>query len=189
MIQMTEALAAQIDRAEQLREERGDSMQISRDQGELQCALGLAHQVKTVVEIGTSYGFSGMWWLAALSKFDGHLHTFDISEKKYTNSRQAFEAAGVGDRVTSYLGDAIDLLPQVTGEIDIVFIDADKDRSQTYFDMLWSQVRVGGAVLTDNVLSHRKEMGPYIDYLRNRDDAHSTTIPIRAGLEYTVKLK
>ncbi|MGC4032911.1 MAG: class I SAM-dependent methyltransferase [Tepidisphaeraceae bacterium] len=189
MIPMTPSLKAQIDELDRLRTVRDDAMQISRDQGELLAAFAVSLNAKLVVEVGTSYGFSGLWWSAALAVTGGHLHTIDVLEKKYNASKATFLAAGVADRITSHLGSGHDVLPTIPGTIDIAFIDADKPSSQAYFDTVWPKIRVGGAVLTDNVLSHREELAPYVQRLRSRDDAHSVTIPLRAGLEWTLKLR
>lgn len=191
MIAMSEALAAEIDKVDNLAkaERKADAWQISREQGELQAQIALAIGARRIVEVGTSYGFSGLWWLAALTATEGHLHTFDVSEKKYHASRATFEAAGVADRVTNYLGDARELLGKIEGPIDLGFIDADKPSTQDYFDTLWPLVRVGGCILTDNVNSHAEHMVPYVAGLRQRDDAHTVTIPIRTGLEWTMKLR
>jgi predicted O-methyltransferase YrrM len=189
MIPMTPALSAQIDEAERLAQPRGDSMQVSRDVGELLAAIAVAHRAKLIVEIGTSYGFSGLWWSAALALHNGHLHTIDVLDKKYAAAKAAFSAAGVADRVTSHLGNAREILPTITGPIDVAFIDADKSSTQTYFDLLWPKIRVGGAVVTDNITSHQQEMAPFVARLRLRDDAHTVTIPMRSGVEWTVKLR
>jgi predicted O-methyltransferase YrrM len=188
MIPMTAALSAQIDEVERLAKPRGDAMQVSREQGELPTAIALAHRAKLIVEIGTSYGFSGMWWSAALARSGGHLHTIDVSEKKHNTSKTTFAAARLADRVTNYLGDAWRILPCLPDGIDVVFIDADKPSTRAYFDLVWPKIRVGGAVVTDNVISHQGEMAGLVDYVRSRDDAHSVQIPIRAGVEWTVKV-
>jgi predicted O-methyltransferase YrrM len=189
MIPMTTALVEQIDEVERLAKPRGDSMQVSRQQGELLAAIALAHRAKLIVEIGTSYGFSGLWWSAALAGTGGHLHTIDVSEKKYRTAKTMFAAAGLADRVINYLGDARLILPNLPDGIDVVFIDADKSSTKTYFDLLWPKLRVGGAVVTDNVISHQEEMAGFVDYVRSRSDAHSVQIPLRAGVEWTVKVR
>jgi predicted O-methyltransferase YrrM len=189
MIPMTLALAAQIDEVERLAESRPDASQVSRSVGEFLAATALAHRARLIVEVGTSYGFSGLWWSAALAVSGGHLHTIDVSEKKFSSAKATFAAAGVAERVTNYLGKASEILPSIAGTIDIAFIDADKSTTQTYFDLLWPKIRVGGAILTDNVISHQKEMGDYVANLRARQDAHSVTVPMRAGVEWTVKLR
>jgi predicted O-methyltransferase YrrM len=185
---MPPALSRQIDETERLAPSRGDAMQISREQGQLLASIALALDAKRVIEVGTSYGFSGLWWLSALSLTNGHLVTIDVSEKKYRQASRTFQDAGVLDRVSLHLGRGIDVIPTIEGTFDIAFIDADKPATQEYFNLLWPRIRRGGAIVTDNVLSHQQEMGNYLNSIRSREDAHSVTIPIRAGLEWTLKI-
>lgn len=188
MVPLAPALAAQIDELERLASQRDDAYQITRAAGETLAAVAITTRAQVVVEVGTSYGFSGLWWAAALGVTGGHLHTIDVSEKKHAAAKEAFAAAGVVDRVTLYLGVASEILPGAAEPIDVAFIDADKPSTQTYFDLVWPKVRAGGAVLTDNVISHQQELTRYVSGLRARDDAHSVTLPIGGGLEWTVKL-
>lgn len=189
MIPLSPALAAQIDALDRLAQTRDDAWQVPRAEGELLAALAIAHQARLIVEVGTSYGFSGLWWSAALALTGGHLHTIDASEKKYTASKAAFAAAGVASRVTSHLGDARRVLTGMRDGIDLAFIDADKSGTQAYFDLLWPKVRVGGAVLTDNVLTHPNELAAFVGVVRARADAHSVQLPVGGGLEWTLKLQ
>ncbi|MDB5327614.1 MAG: putative O-methyltransferase [Phycisphaerales bacterium] len=189
MVPMTVALAAQIDELEKLAKTRTDAMQVPRAEAELLASLALVHNAKLIVEIGTSYGFSGLWWAAALAVTGGHLHTIDVSEKKYRSSKATFAAAGVADRITNHIGFANEILPTIPGVIDLVFIDADKPSAQAYFDLVWPKLRIGGSVLTDNVISHHNELAQYVRDLRAREDAHSVTVPLGGGLEWTTKLR
>jgi predicted O-methyltransferase YrrM len=189
MIPLSSALAAQIDELERLGKTRDDAWQISREQGELQAAIAVAAQAKLILEIGTSYGFSGLWWAAALGVTGGHLHTIDISEKKFASSKATFAAAGVAGLVTNHLGDAHTVLAGIPGAIDLVFIDADKPSCQAYFGLVWPRVRVGGGVLTDNVISHEKELAAFVRGVKARADAQSVTIGTRSGVEWTVKVR
>lgn len=189
MIPLSPALAAQIDELERLSKTRDDAWQVPRAEGELLAALAIAHWAKLIVEVGTSYGFSGLWWSAALAVTGGHLNTIDASEKKYTSSKATFAAAGVDARVTSYLGDARQVLTNMPEPIDLAFIDADKASTRAYFDLLWPKVRVGGGVLTDNVLTHQNELAAFVGHVRARADAHSVQLPVGGGLEWTVKVQ
>jgi predicted O-methyltransferase YrrM len=188
MIPLSPALAAQIDAIERLGQTRDDAWQVPRAEGELLAALAIAQRARLIVEVGTSYGFSGLWWAAALAVTGGHLHTIDASQKKYTASMAAFAAAGVAERVTSYLGDARQVLTGMPHGIDLAFIDADKPSTQAYFDLLWPKLRAGGGVLTDNVLTHPNELAAFVGRVRARADAHSVQLPVGGGLEWTLKL-
>ena len=74
MIPMTTALASKIDELERLGKTRDDALQVPREEGELLAGIALAHNAQIVIEIGTSYGFSGLWWGAALKETGGQLH-------------------------------------------------------------------------------------------------------------------
>jgi predicted O-methyltransferase YrrM len=180
---------AMIDELDALRNSRDDAWQIPRVEGEMLRQIALSVGAKTIVEIGTSYGFSGLFWASALRHTAGHLHTIDNNPKKYESARETFARAGVGELVTCYLGDAKQIVTSMPGPIDLAFIDADKPSCRAYFDLLWPKMRIGGSVLTDNATTHRAELADYVAYLRSRDDAISTEVAVGNGVEWTVKIR
>ena len=171
-----------------LRHSRDDHWQIPREEGDLLHHIALTMNARLIVEVGTSYGFSGLFWGAALARTGGRLHTIDKDPRKYESARQTFAQAGLADRVTSHLGDGRGVIPLISGEIDIAFIDADKSSTQAYFDLLWPKIRRGGCILTDNATTHRDELSAYVDQARSRQDASSVEVAIGNGVEWTVKL-
>jgi len=187
-MQFDPKIQAAIDELDRLRN-REDAWQIPREEGHLLCQIALIANAKTIVEIGTSYGFSGLFWSAALKYTGGKLHTIDVSEKKFDSSRATFAQAGLGDIVTNYLGNAGEIVSSVPGPIDIAFVDADKPSTQKYFDLLWPKVRLGGMIITDNATTHRAELADFVRHVRARPDAHSIEISIGNGIEWTVKVK
>jgi predicted O-methyltransferase YrrM len=182
-------ILAAIDALDAARKTRDDHWQIPRVEGELLFHIALALGAKTVVEIGTSYGFSGLFWGAALRHTGGRLHTIDIAQKKYDASRATFAQAGLADVVVNHLGDAHDVLAAIAGPIDLAFIDADKPACRDYFAALWPKIRPGGAILTDNATTHRSELAGYVKQLRAMDDASSVEVPVGNGIEWTTKLR
>ena len=185
----TPPILAAIDELDALRKTRDDHWQIPRPEGELLHHIALTANAKTIVEVGTSYGFSGLFWGAALQHTGGHLHTIDIAQKKYDSSKATFAKAGLATTITNHLGDAQHVLPTLPGPIDLAFIDADKPNCRAYFDHLWPKLRPGGAILTDNATTHRTELADYISYLRTLPNATSTEVAIGNGLEWTIKLR
>src|SRR5580704_10645787 len=97
-MQLNEKLAALIEEVDALRKTRDDTWQIPRIEGELLYQIALATRAKLIVEVGTSYGFSGLFWAAALQQTGGILHTIDISQKKFDASRRHFERGRRGSR-------------------------------------------------------------------------------------------
>ena len=181
-------ILALIDELDALRATRDDAWQIPRVEGDLLHHIALSTRAKTMVEVGTSYGFSGLFWSMALKQTGGHLHTIDKDPKKFESSKQTFARAGVADVVTNYLGDAREILRNMPGEIDIAFIDADKPSTHSYFDLLWPKMRVGGSVIVDNATTHRTDLWEFVHAVRGRADARSTEVAVGNGIEWIVKV-
>lgn len=177
-----------IDELDALRTGRDDHWQIPRGEGEVLHQIAVASGARLIVEVGTSYGFSSLFWGAAAKFNGGIVNTIDISQKKYDSSRETFRRAGLEKVIINHLGDAAQVLPTIRGPIDIAFIDGmDKRLSSKYFDLVWPNVRRGGSVLTDNTKSHPEELADYVAYVRSRPDASSVDLPVGNGLEWTIK--
>jgi caffeoyl-CoA O-methyltransferase len=106
---------------------------------------------KTVVEIGTSTGYSGLWLCLALQSTQGKLTTFELDEGRATQARRHFEQAGVQGLVEIVVGNAHENVKRLTEPIDVIFIDADKEGYSSYLKALRRLVRPGGIVAADNV--------------------------------------
>ena len=114
---------------------------------------------KTVIEIGTSTGYSGLWFCLALQRTGGHLTTFEIDHTRAMEARQHFNQAGVDKLVTVVEGDAHEQVAKLKTQIDLAFIDADKEGYVDYLHKILPLVRPGGVILAHNV-----EMVP--DYVK-----------------------
>ena len=105
-----------------------------------------------IVEIGTLGGYSGVCLARALPA-DGVLHTLELNPRFAAVAAESFRRAGVADRVRQHVGPALELLPTLSteGPFDLVFIDANKDGYPDYLDWAIANLRIGGAVIADNV--------------------------------------
>jgi caffeoyl-CoA O-methyltransferase len=112
-----------------------------------------SHMVKpqTILEIGTYTGYSAIC-LASGLQADGKLFTIDINEELEEHVRSHFEEAGLNDQIDYRIGDATRIIPQLPGNFDLVFIDADKENYSQYFDLVIDRVNLNGYILADNVL-------------------------------------
>jgi predicted O-methyltransferase YrrM len=182
-------ILAAIDELDRLRKTRDDHWQIPRVEGELLHHIAVASGANVIVEVGTSYGFSGLFWGAALKATGGKLHTIDVSQKKFDASKATFAAAGLAGTIVNHLGDAHEVLKTIGGPIDLAFIDADKPACRAYFDALWPKLRIGGAIITDNATTHRAELADFIKHLRGLPDASSVEVAVGNGIEWTIKVR
>jgi predicted O-methyltransferase YrrM len=106
---------------------------------------------KTVAEIGTSTGYSGLWFGLALHRTGGRLITFEMDAGRAQTARQHFDEAGIGKLVTIVQGDAHENVKQLKAPLDVVFIDADKEGYVNYLNKVLPLVRPGGLLLAHNV--------------------------------------
>ncbi len=110
-------------------------------------AAGARH----VVEIGTSTGYSGLWFCLALQKTQGKLTTFEIDARRAAMAREHFKQAGVDRLVQLIEGDAHQNVARIKEPIDVLFLDADKEGYLDYLEKLLPLVRPGGLILAHNV--------------------------------------
>ncbi len=106
---------------------------------------------KTILEIGTYTGYSGICMARGLAK-EGKLITLDINDELEKMVRGFFEESGLENQIDYRLGNALEIIPELPGPFDLVFIDADKYNYQKYFDLVIDKVSPGGIILADNVL-------------------------------------
>jgi len=137
-------------------------LSVPLEDGRLIRILTEAIGAKRAVEIGTSTGYSGLWFALALSKTGGTLTTFEYDPGRAGTARENFRKAGVDKLVTVIVGDAHETTRQLSGPVDIVFIDADKPGYKNYLDRVLPLVRPGGLILAHNI-SGRESNPEYVD--------------------------
>jgi caffeoyl-CoA O-methyltransferase len=130
-------------------------MQIGDDQAVLMETLVRAMGAKRAVEVGTFTGYSALAVARGLGA-DGRLLCCDVSEEWTAIAKEAWDDAGVADRIELKIAPAADTLRALPpGEqFDFAFIDADKTGYPTYYEEILPRLRVGGLILIDNVLQN-----------------------------------
>jgi predicted O-methyltransferase YrrM len=116
---------------------------------------------RSVVEVGTGTGVSGLWLLRGM-RADGVLTTVDIETEHQRLARQSFTEAGFPtQRARTISGAALDVLPRLTdGHYDLVFLDGDKREYGDYLTEALRLLRPGGVVAFDNALWHDRVADP-----------------------------
>jgi caffeoyl-CoA O-methyltransferase len=142
-------------RAETARMPRA-GMQIAPEQGQFMAMLVTLLGARRTLEVGVFTGYSSLAVALALPS-DGRVVALDISEEWTSVGRRYWQAAGVADKVDLRVGPAAESLRALvaegcTGEFDFAFIDADKERYDTYYELALQLVRPGGLIAIDNVL-------------------------------------
>lgn len=133
------------------RTQRSGSMSVPEEDGRILRILTESIGATNVIELGTSIGYSGIWFCLALESTGGKLTTFDIDEGRVAKARENFKRAGVADRVTIVMGDAHETVKKLKDPIDLLFIDADKEGYLDYLQKLLPLVRPGGLIVAHNM--------------------------------------
>ena len=142
-------------RAETSRMTQG-GMQIGPDQAAFLALLVRATGVQRALEIGTFTGYSALAVAKALPE-GGRLYCCDVSDEWTRIGRRYWKEAGIEDRIELTIAPALKtldwLLAQgLTGQLDLAFIDANKEDYDAYYERCLKLVRRGGLLLIDNVL-------------------------------------
>jgi predicted O-methyltransferase YrrM len=121
----------------------------------------LSHMIKpkTVLEIGTYTGYSAICFAEGLQE-GGIIHTIDHNEELEPMQSRYFEKSGYRNVIKQYVGEALDIIPTISGNFDLVYIDADKENYCNYFDAVIDRVPSGGYIIADNVLWSGKVIEP-----------------------------
>ena len=127
-------------------------------QGRLLSLISKLIQPKKILELGTYTGYATLCLSEGLVQ-DGDIHTIDKNEELIAIQNKYFKASGRRSNIHQHLGEARSIIPQLEGPFDLVFIDADKENTQAYFDLCMERVPSGGLILTDNVLWNGKVLG------------------------------
>lgn len=109
------------------------------------------HNSKNILEIGTATGYSTIWLARAVAPY-GMVTTIEINHLRHRRAREYFQRAGLENNIKAYLGDALNILPQLSGEFDFIFMDAAKGQYISFFEYAYNLLAPGGILVADNVL-------------------------------------
>ena len=156
---------------------------------------------KYILEIGTYTGYSAICLSEGLQE-GGKLHTIDINEELKSMSSNYFIKAGISNNVVQYVGNALEIIPNIKYEFDLIFIDADKENYSNYFEIVIEKMPIGGFIIADNVLWSGKVVGEVKDkdqetkaikefnsLVQTSERVENILMPIRDGLMICQKIK
>lgn len=147
-------------------------------QGRVLSMLSKIINPTNILEIGTYTGYSALCLAEGLKK-EGELHTIDINEELNDLQRKYFEKSGFGTQIIQHTGDALQIIPTLDINFDLIFIDAEKREYPLYFHAVMKKTKPGSIILSDNVLWS----GKVVETVDEKDKA------TMALLEYNRTLK
>lgn len=155
-------------------------LNVPEEDGKILYEIVLKNKYRRALEIGTSTGHSAIWIAWALSKTQGKLITIEIDKGRYRQALTNFKEAGLGEYVDARLADAHELVNELPGPFDFIFIDADKDWYTSYAKALIPKVEPGGCITAHNVEGGRFGMRgtrEYYEYMKNLPEFETSIHP------------
>lgn len=147
-------------------------------QGRLLELISRIARPSKILEIGTFTGYSAIC-LARGLQAGGELHTIELREADALTAQANFNKAGMSGKIILHTGNALDIIPSLPHEWDMVFIDADKVGYSTYYELVLPKVRKGGLIIADNVFFHGQVLDEEIKS-KNARSIHSFNEMVRA---------
>jgi caffeoyl-CoA O-methyltransferase len=159
--------------------------------------LAVISGAKKIFEMGSAIGYSTIWWARAVGDGGRVIYT-DGDPKRAEKARRYFERAGVSQRITVRVGDALEFLSEQKEPYDIIFNDIDKIDYPRVFRLAIPRLKSGGLFITDNVLWSGRVSRPNPDattkailefnrLIYESQDLFTTILPIRDGVSVCVK--
>jgi len=161
----------------------------------------LCHMIRPrrILELGTFTGYSALCFAEGTGE-DAEIHTIEHNDELEDMARSWFDRSLYGHKINLHVGDALELIPQLAGTFDMVFIDADKRQYIDYFEAVLPKVRNGGFILADNTLWSGKVLGDiarndyqslavskFNDYIAKDSRVEKVLLPLRDGLTLIYK--
>ena len=172
----------------------------SHFQGSLLTLLSKLVRPSKILEIGTYTGYSALCLAEGLSA-NGILHTIEINDELEHLAASFFEESGLRDRIIQHIGDADDIIPQLDEKFDLVFIDADKRKYLSQYNLVFPKVAIGGVIIADNTLWAGKVVQKVVsnddqtigimqfnDFVKIDPRVETFMIPIRDGMTVLRKI-
>ena len=186
------------------REAKETNVPIIRTQMQSLIKLLLAmHQPKTILEVGCAIGFSALL-MSEYAPADCKITTIEKYEKRIPIARENFKRAGKEEAITLLEGDATDLLKELTGTYDLIFMDAAKGQYIHFLPDILRLMPTGGILLSDNVLQDgdiiesrfavtrrnrtiHSRMRDYLYELKHHPQLETAILPVGDGVTISVK--
>jgi len=187
LLERLEHFSEQIEASKPERQYR--MLNITRDTGEFLSTMVAATGAQSVLEIGTSNGYSTLWFARALNQPGGLVTTVENSVYKAALAAENFRLAGLEKRIRQIQGDAAQALDQLNlHRFDIIFLDADRAAYTGWWPQIRAMLPLRGVLIIDNAVSHAHELSEFFALLQADHDFVTSLVPVGNGEMMAVRV-
>jgi predicted O-methyltransferase YrrM len=158
---------------------------VGPDTGRVLNILIKSAKARSILELGTSYGYSTIWLAEAARETGGRVASLELADYKAKYAREALGRAGLADHVDIHVGSAVETLPRLAGPYDFVLVDLWKELYVTCLDLVYPKLEHGAFVAADNMIYPEVSRADAENYQRRIRELEfdSVLLPIGSGVE------
>ncbi len=157
---------------------------VGPETGQLINILARSLQAPRILEIGTSYGYSGIWLAEAARASGGRLTTLELQDYKSAHAREMATKAGLAEYIDFQVGDALQLIAALPFTLDFVLLDLWKDLYVPCLEAFLPKLNPGAIIVADNMLRPGGEdVKRYGRAVRATPGMTSVLLPVGSGVE------
>ena len=152
--------------------------------GQLLNLLAKSLHAPHILEIGTSFGYSGTWLAEAARASGGRVTTMEMHPYKSEYAKSMHEKAGLAEYVDYQVGDAVELIKQLSTDVDFILLDLWKDMYVPCLEAFYPKLNPGAIIVADNMIRPGNEaVKAYGREVRAKAGITSVLLPVGTGLE------
>lgn len=157
---------------------------VGPETGQLLNILAGSLKAPTILELGTSFGYSGIWLAEAARATGGRLITMELHDYKSAYAKQMSTQAGLADHVDFQVGDAVQMIKNLSVGIDFVLVDLWKDLYVPCLEAFYPKLNPGAIIVADNMIRPGTEdVKRYGREVRAKAGITSVLLPVGTGIE------
>ena len=157
---------------------------VGEEVGQLLNILAKSLTRPRILEIGTSYGYSGIWLAEAARATGGHVTTLELHNYTAAYAREMAQRAGLDAHIDFLVGDAVALIEGLKGSFDLILLDLWKDMYVPCLEAFYPRLNPGAVVVADNMIfPGGEEVARYGRAVRAKAGITSVLLPVGQGIE------
>ncbi|WP_112798648.1 class I SAM-dependent methyltransferase [Rhizobium sp. SYY.PMSO] len=157
---------------------------VGPETGRLLNILAKSLKAPTILELGTSFGYSGIWLAEAARASGGKLISMELHAYKTEFAREMAGKAGLSEHIDFQIGDAVEMIRALPGGVDFVLVDLWKDLYIPCLEAFYPKLNPGAIVVADNMfMPGNEDVKRYGEAVRAKPGITSVLLPVGSGIE------
>ena len=146
--------------------------------------LAKSLEAPTILELGTSFGYSGIWLAEAARASGGKLISMELHAYKTEFAKEMAEKAGLAEHIDFKVGDAVEMIKALPSGVDFILVDLWKDLYIPCLDAFYPKLNPGAIVVADNMfMPGNEDVKRYGEAVRGKPGITSVLLPVGSGIE------